>query len=136
VEACAPEIRVSVFMDHVKDGAWGFRGGFDGRTAGVYLKRANDDTFRPFTEACGTVSPSKFANILIGQGDQIMIESAGGAGYGPAQEREPELVLRDVREGYVSVEAARRDYRVSIRRDNGRFSIDGEETARLRAAAP
>ena len=136
VEACAPEIRVSVFMDHVKEGAWGFRGGFDGRTAGVYLKRANDDTFRPFTEACGTVSPSKFANILIRQGDQIMIESAGGAGYGPAQDREPELVLRDVGEGYVSVEAARRDYRASIRRDNGRFSINREETARLRAAGP
>ncbi len=136
VEARAPEIRLSVFMDHVKEGAWGFLGGHDGRTAGVYIKRAGDDTFRPFTEACNTVSPSKFANILIQQGDQVMIESAGGAGYGPPQEREPDLVLRDVREGFVSEASAYGDYRVTVRRDNGHLSIDEDETARLRAARP
>jgi N-methylhydantoinase B len=65
-----------------------------------------------------------------------MIESAGGAGYGPPQEREPELVLRDVSEGYVSEEAARRDYRVSVRPEDGRLSIDGGETTRLRASRP
>jgi 5-oxoprolinase (ATP-hydrolysing) len=136
VEACAPEIRLSVLMDHVKQGAWGFEGGRDGRTAGVFIKRAGDDRFRLFTEACKTVSPSKFANIVIRQGDHVMIESAGGAGYGPPEEREPELVLRDVTEGFVSEESARADYRVAIRRENGRVLIDEPETGRLRAAPP
>lgn len=132
VEARAPEIRLSVFMDHVKTGAWGFLGGADGRTAGVYIRRKGDDAFRPFTEACHTVSPSKFANILICEGDQVMIESAGGAGYGPPREREPELVLRDVTEGFVSEDSARTHYRVGLCRDNGRLSVDEKETARLR----
>lgn len=136
VEACAPEIRLSVLMDHVKQGAWGFEGGRDGRTAGIFIKRAGDDRFRPFTEACKTVSPSKFANIVIHQGDHVMIESAGGAGYGPPEEREPELVLRDVTEGFVSEDAARADYRVAIRRENGHVLIDEPETGRLRAAPP
>jgi N-methylhydantoinase B len=133
VEARAPEIRLSVFMDHVKQGAWGFQGGHDGRVAGVYLKRAGDDAFRPFTEACGTVSPSKFANILIREGDQVMIDSAGGAGYGPPEQREPELVLRDVSEGFVSEHSARADSRVMIRQQNGRLHVDEETTAHLRS---
>jgi 5-oxoprolinase (ATP-hydrolysing) len=136
VEARAPEIRLSVFMDHVKEGAWGFLGGHDGRTAGVYIRRAGEEAFRTFTEACHTVSPSKFANILIREGDQVMIESAGGAGYGPPEDREPELVMSDVSEGFVSELSARRDYRVAIRPTNGRVSHDEDETARLRASRP
>jgi 5-oxoprolinase (ATP-hydrolysing) len=132
LEAHAPEIRLSVFMDHVKQGAWGFMGGRDGRTAGCYIKRPGDDRFRRFTEALYTVSPSKFANILVHEGDQVMIESAGGGGYGPPEEREPELVLRDVAEGFVSEESARTDYRVAIRRQGGRHFVDELETARLR----
>jgi N-methylhydantoinase A/oxoprolinase/acetone carboxylase beta subunit/N-methylhydantoinase B/oxoprolinase/acetone carboxylase alpha subunit len=131
LEARASEIRLSVFMDHVKTGAWGFNGGGDGRTAGVYIKRRGDDRFRSFTEAFGTVSPSKFANILISAGDQVMIESAGGAGYGSPEQREPDLVLRDVGEGFVSEQAARAQYQVAIRHENGRLVIDEHETARM-----
>jgi N-methylhydantoinase B/oxoprolinase/acetone carboxylase alpha subunit len=131
LEARAAEIRLSVFMDHVKTGAWGFQGGREGRTAGVYIKRRGDDRFRPFTEAFGTVSPSKFANIMIRAGDQVMIESAGGGGYGRPEQREPELVLRDVAEGFVCERAAREDYHVALRGENGRLIIDARETALL-----
>jgi N-methylhydantoinase B/oxoprolinase/acetone carboxylase alpha subunit len=132
LEVEADEIQVSVFMDHVKEGAWGFRGGGGGRTAGIYVKRAGDTEFRTFVEAFGTVSPSKFANVLLRRGDQVMIESAGGGGYGPATEREPSLVLKDVVQGFVSDHAARANYRVALRRENGRLSIDEAETTRLR----
>ena len=125
------EIRLSVFMDHVKTGAWGFQGGREGRTAGVYIKRRGDDRFRPFTEAFGTVSPSKFANIMIRAGDQVMIESAGGGGYGRPEQREPELVLRDVAEGFVCIRAAREEYHVALRGENGSLIIDARETALL-----
>ena len=135
VEALAPEIRLSVFMDHVKNGAWGFQGGHDGRTAGVSIKRRGDAAFRSFTEACGTVSPSKFANIVIREGDQVMIESAGGAGYGLPEEREADLVLRDVEEGLVSTDSARAHYRVALLRENGRVHVAEHETALLRARA-
>jgi N-methylhydantoinase B len=53
----------------------------------------------------------------------------GAGGYGPAVEREPELVARDVRDGKVSVARAREIYRVAVTADG---TIDRAETARLR----
>jgi N-methylhydantoinase B len=44
------------------------------------------------------------------QGDTIRLETAGGGGYGDPRLRDRELVLADVRNGYVSAEAAARDY--------------------------
>jgi N-methylhydantoinase B len=43
-----------------------------------------------------------------------VIESAGGGGYGPARERERELVLADVEAGLVSPLAARERYGVDV----------------------
>jgi len=55
----------------------------------------------------------------------------GGGGYGPPWERDPELVLEDVRKGYVSAERARRDYGVAI--DIERLAVLEHETRALRA---
>jgi len=43
-------------------------------------------------------------------GDVIRFERSGGAGYGPPRERAPEAVREDVRNGYVSREAAAEVY--------------------------
>jgi N-methylhydantoinase B len=43
-------------------------------------------------------------------GDVIRFERSGGAGYGPPGERDAEAVRDDVRNGYVSPEAAARVY--------------------------
>jgi N-methylhydantoinase B len=60
--------------------------------------------------------------------------SPGGGGWGEPMARDPRRVLRDVRDGVVSREAARRLYGVVIDAD-GR-SIDTAATARARGAAP
>jgi N-methylhydantoinase B len=61
----------------------------------------------------------------------------GGGGWGSPLEREPERVLRDVRDGYITVEGAARDYAVVVLGDPDRdpegLTIDREATARLRA---
>lgn len=49
-------------------------------------------------------------------GDRVRVLSAGGAGYGPVAERDPDAVLEDVRDGYVSAEAARGIYGVTADR--------------------
>ena len=49
-------------------------------------------------------------------------------------ERDPERVLADVRSGYVSLEAARRDYGVVIRQNGRKFELDVEATRELRRA--
>jgi N-methylhydantoinase B len=63
-------------------------------------------------------------------GDVITIDAAGGGGYGNPLERDPELVERDVLEGYVSLEKAKEDYRVAI--DPQTLKVDMEATRKLR----
>jgi N-methylhydantoinase B/oxoprolinase/acetone carboxylase alpha subunit len=47
---------------------------------------------------------------LLQPGDTVVMDAAGGGGYGDPHEREREAVERDVREGKVSSESALRDY--------------------------
>ena len=66
---------------------------------------------------------------VVPRGDRLMIEMPGGGGFGEAFEREPAKVAADVKAGLVSIEAAARDYGVSVLAD---YSVDELETARLR----
>ena len=66
----------------------------------------------------------------IPHGDVLVNNSGGGGGWGDPFRRDPEKVVSDVREGYVSPEAARRDYGVEI--DPRTLAVDLAETARLR----
>jgi N-methylhydantoinase B len=43
-------------------------------------------------------------------GDVVVMDAAGGAGYGDPAKRDPQALERDLREGKVSAEAATRDY--------------------------
>ena len=67
--------------------------------------------------------------LPVRSGDRIVARGAGGAGFGAASERDPTLVLEDVLDGYVTVAAAERVYKVAIA--DGR--IDAAGTAKLRA---
>lgn len=63
--------------------------------------------------------------------DTVMtLAMPGGGGFGSPLARDPKSVLEDVRAGYVSAEAAQRDYGVVI--DTGRWRVDDEKTAALR----
>jgi N-methylhydantoinase B len=46
---------------------------------------------------------------------RVQLNLPGGGGYGAPFEREPEWMLDDVINGYVSIEAAERDYGVVVR---------------------
>jgi N-methylhydantoinase B len=63
--------------------------------------------------------------------------SNGGGGWGSAKTREPERVLSDVRNGYVSVEGARAMYGVVVtgdpENDPEGIAVDAEATRVLRA---
>jgi N-methylhydantoinase B len=60
----------------------------------------------------------------------VSYRTCGGGGFGPREERDPELVLRDARDGKVSLRRARDVYGVAI--DASAWSVDVAETARLR----
>jgi N-methylhydantoinase B/oxoprolinase/acetone carboxylase alpha subunit len=56
------------------------------------------------------MSPSKFSGVTLRDGDQVKILMPGGGGYGSPENRDRELVRRDVGEGFVSAEVARAVY--------------------------
>jgi len=74
--------------------------------------------------------PSKFT-MTIHQGDVLRHELAGAGGWGDPLERDPQLVLRDVRNELTSIETAERDYGVCI--DPASWTIDWAASLALRA---
>jgi N-methylhydantoinase B len=75
----------------------------------------------------------KRADLAIAPGDRIVARPAGGGGYGHPYDREPELVAEDVKNGYVSVEAAASSYGVAVDADG---VIDAVRTSELRGRRP
>jgi N-methylhydantoinase B len=73
-------------------------------------------------------------HVALQAGDGFLVEVGGGGGYLSPLERDPERVLADVLAGYVSLEAARRDYGVVINQKGRCFKIDHESTQDLRKA--
>jgi len=72
----------------------------------------------------------KVNGLPMAPGDTVRYQTGGGGGYGPPAERDPALVRDDVLDGYVSREAAEREYGVVLRRD---LEVDEEATGRRRA---
>jgi N-methylhydantoinase B len=74
------------------------------------------------------------AKVLVAQlkpGDAFRISSGGGGGYGAPFDRPVEDVREDVRQGYVSVQAAAERYGVVV--DAETFAVDQAATDKLRA---
>lgn len=70
--------------------------------------------------------------VALKPGDVVRVQTNAGGGLGDPLDRDPELVLRDVLDRYVTIDRARVDYGVVI--DPQRLAIDVETTRRLRAA--
>jgi N-methylhydantoinase B len=75
--------------------------------------------------------PSKVPYRGAGSGDRLVAVGPNGGGYGNPLEREPEAVLSDTLDGYISAEQAEADYGVVIR---GK-TVDKSATDALRASA-
>ena len=73
---------------------------------------------------------SKITDVKIRRGQKVRLETPGGGGFGDPAERDPALVARDVRLGYVSRETARRDYKVVLNDD---LAPNSAATAKARA---
>jgi N-methylhydantoinase B len=76
---------------------------------------------------------SKVTDIWISQSQKVRLETPGGGGFGDPATREPARVVRDVELGYISPEAARRDYKVVLRDDG---TLDDDATVKARAGTP
>jgi N-methylhydantoinase B/oxoprolinase/acetone carboxylase alpha subunit len=106
----APEITFSALFDRMKIAPPGLFGGRGGGTSALLVRRKGEREFRSFQEAFGVQSPTKFTNVVLREGDELRYRTPGGGGFGDPRDREPERVLEDVLEGWVSRQAAARDY--------------------------
>ncbi|MCW3979507.1 MAG: hydantoinase B/oxoprolinase family protein [Candidatus Bathyarchaeota archaeon] len=107
--------------DRARIRPWGLEGG--GEASGSrYLKIRRDGSQEEL--------PSKFQGILLETGERIVIETAGGGGWGDPKKRDPERVRRDCEKGVISLERARKEYGVAIKVDS--FEIDRDKTRRAR----
>ena len=69
--------------------------------------------------------------VQLKPGEIMSYRTCGGGGYGPPEERNPNSVCRDVREGKVSLERARGVYKVAV--DTQLWTVDEAETETLRS---
>ena len=101
---------------------WGFDGGTDGFTSQIVLQRNNGDSQN---------LPSKVPYMLAKAGDRTIVTGPCGGGYGSPLERDPQRVLQDIRDGYISIEGAAQNYAVVIAGDS---IVDLAATEELRSA--
>ncbi len=94
--------------------------------------RTGDIIVNPDTDAAKQL-PTRYADYPLKGGDQFRLLTPGGGGYGDGFTRDPDLVARDLNEGYVSVEGALRDYGVVALHEGQNFVVDGIATAKARA---
>jgi N-methylhydantoinase B len=91
-------ITMTVRPDLLKNPAPGLLGGRDGARGEVFLNGTRLEWF-PALELKG--------------GDEVVIRVPGGGGFGAPQERERELVRRDLADGMITLAAARAAYGMS-----------------------
>ena len=156
IEVCEAENPVEILAyEFVPDkaGAGKFRGGTPYRrdyklleTEAVLQVRSDRKVFRPYglyggnpgASSSNIMNPGK-DNLPLGSkltmtmysGEVLRHELAGGGGWGDPLERNPEKVLRDVRNELVSINSAREDYGVVIQLDS--WSVDYNATQKLRS---
>jgi N-methylhydantoinase B len=86
-------------------------------------------------DPAGTYHPSGI-EFEVDKGSFLRIVSNGAGGWGDPLRRDPGRVLIDVRDGYVSIAGAARDYGVVVRGDPDHdpegLAIDEAATMRLR----
>ncbi len=116
---CDHKATLTVFSDNRKYAPWGLFGGGSAASSKYILN--------PEGEA--RELPSKIT-LNLKPDEIVSYRTPGGGGYGPALERDPELVLSDVINGKVTRTRARDVYGVVV--DLQKRMVDAEATCQLR----
>ena len=125
IELLAEKATFSIRIDGVEKPPWGVHGGHNGcpGLAVVNPDTQHERSLKPFSDG-----------NVVRRGEVLRLETGGGGGWGHPFDREPKRVLTDVLGGYVSREAADRDYGVIL--DVEGEAIDIAATKARRADRP
>ncbi len=117
------DLKLISTVEQTKFPAWGIDGGGSGTANAIVVEHGTSDEKRI----------GKAANYALKAGRRIQIEMGGGGGWGDPRHRPVDLVVADVRAGYVTPEAALKDYCVALTGNGSALAADLVETERLRA---
>ncbi|MCW6509677.1 hydantoinase B/oxoprolinase family protein [Lichenifustis flavocetrariae] len=118
---------ISYICDRERAVVWGIEGGLPSMPHGLTLRRVGAER----DERLGSI----FSDVPLREGDVFSRPTAGGGGFGDPLERDPALVCEDIKDDYVSVERAAKDYGVVIRPvdvELCHYEVDAAATDRLR----
>lgn len=115
------ETQIVTFGDGDVEPAFGLFGGQDGTLNSIELEYPDGKKVRPTTKDHVRDVPA---------GTIYVQQAGGGGGYGSPFDRPAELVAREVKDGIVSVVAAREAYGVAV--DPVTFAVDDAATSVLR----
>jgi N-methylhydantoinase B len=110
----------TIALDRDKYVPEGLFGGNDAQGSGLVVGPGTD------TEAVFT----RTSGVGVAAGTILSHRTAGGGGYGNPLERDPQAVLDDVLDEFITIEHARESYGVVI--DPNSFNVDATATAKLR----
>ena len=99
------DVTMTIHGDREKFPPWGIYGGLN---AGGSMLVVNKDTDRERNAGMYATG------VELKKGDVIYYSSSGGGGFGNPLERDPQLVLTDVMDEWLTIEAARNYYGVVI----------------------
>lgn len=90
-------VAFNCYSDRFRIAPWGLFGGDEGAPSRFLVERGGE-----------TVALPSKTNYLLQRGDRLIIETAGGGGYGDPLQRAPETVEQDLAQGLLTREEARR----------------------------
>jgi len=120
------EARYSVLSDRAVLPPFGVAGAGPAAPVKVSLRRDGAEV--------DFATPGKVTGVAIRAGDIVVMQSAGGGGYGDPLARDPDRVRDDVMAGYVSPERARLGYGVVLT-PSGDADVPATRAERTRLAA-
>ncbi|MEM3666320.1 MAG: hydantoinase B/oxoprolinase family protein [Candidatus Bathyarchaeia archaeon] len=116
----ADEAVFTTAVNRSKFPPWGVKGGWNGTTNYMVIIRDGKELMRV----------SRIVNFKLKKGDIVSIRSGGGGGWGDPTQRDPSLVLQDVKNGFITLQQAREIYKVAINPET--LEIDWKTTKLIR----
>ena len=116
------DVTMTIHGDREKFPPFGISGGLNGGGCSLVINKGTDKEFNAGMYATG---------VHLKAGDHIYYTSSGGGGFGDPLMRDPQLVLNDVMDEWLSIEAAKQYYGVVIEEIDAEaceYRINEEET--------
>lgn len=98
----ADDVSFNAYSDRFRFAPWGLFGGQKGSHSRFLVERNGE-----------TLKLDSKVNFPLRKGDRLIIETAGGGGYGDPRQRDPALVAKELKDGLITAEQAVADYGAS-----------------------